>query len=70
MAGVHLTVVGNEMEAEVVCGLLRANGIECSYRQTNLAAGMADGSSSMAGPREVMVEEGDLDAAQELLAQN
>jgi hypothetical protein len=70
MAGVHLTVVANEIEAEVVCGLLRANGIECAYRTTNLAAGLADGSSSQAGPREILVDEQSFDAAQELLAQD
>ena len=38
VAAVTLTVVANEMEAEVICGSLRANGIECDYRKTNVAA--------------------------------
>ena len=34
-----LTVVGDELEAEALCGLLRVNGIECSYRRTDVSAG-------------------------------
>jgi hypothetical protein len=30
MAGVRLTVVGDEMEAEALCGMLCTNGIACS----------------------------------------
>jgi hypothetical protein len=41
MDAVTLTVVGDEMEAEALCGLLRTNGIECAYRRTNLSAGAA-----------------------------
>ena len=62
-----LTVVANEPEAEMVCGLLRANGIACMYRSTNLAAGMADASTAMGGPREVLVEETQLEDARKLL---
>jgi Putative prokaryotic signal transducing protein len=64
---VRLTVVANEMEAEMLCGLLRANGIACMSQRTNLAAGMADAGTSMAGPREILVEEDQLDAARQLL---
>src|SRR5438270_604288 len=38
MALVRLTVVTNELEAEMVCGLLRTNGIACSHRKTDFAA--------------------------------
>ena len=62
-----LTVVGDELEAETLCGLLRVNGIECDYRRTDLSAGRADGSSSMSGPTEILVNEADLEAARELL---
>jgi putative signal transducing protein len=64
---VALTVVANEPEAEMLCGMLRANGIACAYRTTNLAAGMADASAAMGGPREVIVEEEQLEEARKLL---
>jgi hypothetical protein len=65
---VTLTYVGNEMEAELLCGLLRTNGIECSYRRTDMSAGAAyGGGSSIAGPTEVLVHERDLAKARELL---
>jgi hypothetical protein len=40
---VALTMVRTEAEAEVLCGMLRANGIVCGYQQTNVGAGAADG---------------------------
>jgi hypothetical protein len=43
------------------------NGIDCSYRRTDVAAGRADGSSSMSGPTEILVNDADLEAARELL---
>jgi len=64
---VRLTVVGDELEAEMLCGLLRANGIACMSRRTNLAAGMADASSAIGGPREILVEEEQLEEARTLL---
>jgi hypothetical protein len=64
---VRLTVVGNELEAEMLCGLLRTNGIACMSRRTDLAAGMADASSAIGGPREILVEEEQLEAARKLL---
>ena len=67
MAAVKLTVVGDEMEAEMLCGLLRTNGIACEYRHTDMGAGGALGGISMAGPTEVMVNEEDLEAALKLL---
>jgi len=67
MGAVGLTVVGNEAEAGVVCGLLRANGLRCSYRQTNFGAGAADG-FPQGGPFEILVEESDLPEAKALLS--
>jgi len=64
---VGLTVVPSEPEAEILCGLLRANGIESSYRQTNLGAGAADG-LPRGGPLQVLVSQDDLDEARRLLA--
>ena len=70
MFGVRLTVVPDEMQAEVVCGLLRANGVACSYRKTDMAGaiGTYGGGYAIAGPTEILVDEGDLDEARKLLA--
>ena len=62
-----LTVVANEPEAEMLCGMLRANGIACMYRRTDLAAGMADASAAIGGPREILVEVEQLEQARRLL---
>jgi hypothetical protein len=67
VAEATLTVVAGETVAETLCGLLRANGIECFYRQTDYAAGAADGGASWVGPTEVVVNESDLEAARKLL---
>jgi hypothetical protein len=70
VVGVRLTIVPDEMQAEVVCGLLRANGIACSYRKTDTAAaiGTYGGGYAIAGPTEILVNPADLDAAKKLLA--
>jgi hypothetical protein len=62
-------VVVDEMEAEALCGLLRVNGIACSYRKTDISAaiGTYRGGFAIAGPTEVLVNERDLDAARNLL---
>ncbi len=67
MAAVRVAVVPDAVTAEVVCGLLRRNGIECFHRRTDVGAGAADGSSSSAGPTEVLVDEQDADAARAVL---
>ncbi len=41
----------------MVCGMLRANGIECSYRKTDIAAGAWTGGFARGGPVEILVEE-------------
>jgi Putative prokaryotic signal transducing protein len=64
---VPLTVVPNVYEAEMLCALLRTEGIACDDRPTNVGVGFADGWPS-AGPREILVEEAALDRARELLA--
>jgi hypothetical protein len=64
---VHLTVVPREAEAELLCALLRTEGIDCDHRPTNFAVGSMDGMPG-GGPREVVVAEGSLARAQELLA--
>jgi hypothetical protein len=63
---VVLTVVPEETEAELLCGLLRANGIECGYRDTDaIDSPIEDFIPS--GPREVLVHKADLEAARALL---
>ena len=61
-----LTVVPGETEAELLCGLLRANGIECGYRDTDAIDSPIEGFIP-SGPREVLVHEADLEAARALL---
>ncbi len=63
---VVLTIVPGETEAELLCGLLRSNGIECAYRDTaSIDSAIED--FIAAGPREVLVHEADLEAARALL---
>jgi hypothetical protein len=61
---VPLTVVANETEAEIICGELRAAGIECGHRP---AASSGMGTAFM-GPHEVLVGPDDLEAARDLVA--
>jgi len=72
MALVELTIVGSEMEADMLCGELRANGIECMYQATGLVAnqfGSAVASATFGAgvPTAVLVDERDLDRARALL---
>jgi hypothetical protein len=63
---VVLTVVSGEPEADIVCGLLRSAGIECSYRDTDtIELSLED--FIAAGPREILVREADLEAARAVL---
>jgi hypothetical protein len=64
--GVVLTVVSGEPEAEVLCGLLRSNGIECAYRDTEAIDSPLEDFTA-AGPREILVRASDLEAARDLL---
>ena len=64
---VHLTVVPSEYEAEILCALLRTEGLTCNQQPTNLAAGRMAGMPG-GGPREIVVAEQDLARAQEILA--
>ena len=63
---VVVTVVADENEAELACGLLRANGIRCAYRDTAAIDSPLEDFTA-AGPREILVHTDDLDAARELL---
>jgi Putative prokaryotic signal transducing protein len=66
---VVLEVVGSEPEAELICSLLRSEGIPCIQQKTNYAAGVGDGMSVIGGPREIVVHEENLAAAREVLQQ-
>jgi hypothetical protein len=59
-------VVGNLMEAETICGLLRTEGISCDHRQTDMGAGAGDAVGS-SGPREIVVARDDLESARQLV---
>jgi hypothetical protein len=60
--GVRLTIVPTEGEAEVICGLLRANGIRCGHREVELASQAFGGWWN-----EVLVPEDQLAEARELV---
>jgi len=64
--GVALMVVSDGPEADVVCGLLRSNGIDCAYRDTEAIDSPLEDFTA-AGPREILVRESDLEAARELV---
>ena len=64
--GVVLTVVSGEPEAEVVCGLLRSAGIDCTYRDTEAIDSPLEDFTA-AGPREILVPKADVEAARALL---
>ena len=64
---VVLTVVSSEPEAEVLCGLLQANGIDCGYRDTEAIDSPLEDFTA-AGPREILVPMSDLEAARAVIA--
>jgi hypothetical protein len=65
--GVVVTSVTGEMEADVVCGLLRSAGIECGHRVTETTDSPLEGLASD-GPREILVHENELEAARSVLS--
>jgi hypothetical protein len=64
---VRVTIVPNEVAADLVCAFLRAEGIRCAHRVTNMGAGGWDSVPNAGGPREVLVDPADLETAHELL---
>jgi hypothetical protein len=64
---VRLTVVANPVEAEMIRSLLSTEGIESIRKQTDFGAGTMDGFSG--GQQEILVEEKDVEAARELIAE-
>ena len=65
---VRVTIVPNEVAADLVCTFLRAEGIKCAHRVTNMGAGGWDGVPNAVGAREVLVDPADLEVAREALA--
>jgi hypothetical protein len=65
---VRVTIVPNEVAADLVCSFLRAEGIKCAHRVTNVTAGSLDGVPGMGGAREVVVADADAEAARAILA--
>jgi hypothetical protein len=65
--GVVVTTVSDEVEAEVVCGLLRSVGIDCGHRVTEATDSAFEG-LAFDGPREILVPENELEAARAVLA--
>ena len=54
---VRLTVVPDEGAAEALVGLLRSEGIDCFYRDTDVSATGIFGPSTFGGWREILVAE-------------
>ena len=63
--GVRLMIADTQGEADVVCSLLRANGIECGDRPAPELYPMRHG--GWGGRREILVREADLGTARELV---
>lgn len=67
---VRVTVIPGEPEAEVFCGLLRANGIKCAFRPTDEPDSAFEGFGGEGGNYEILVDPADLEDAQALLNEN
>jgi hypothetical protein len=65
---VAVKVAGSEPEAELLCSLLRSEGIECLSRLTNQGAGAGDGLGTT-GAHEIMVSRERAEEARELLSE-
>ena len=63
---VVLIRVSDEIQAEMFCGLLRSNGIQCGHRETQAIDSPLEDFTG-AGPREILVHADDLETARELL---
>lgn len=66
--GVVVSVVGDETEAELACGLLHSAGIKCAHRPTEAIDSPLEDFTATAGAREILVAEADVEAARELLS--
>lgn len=66
MASVRLTVVATQGEADMICALLRTEGIVCDDRAADGLG--AEPSGGFGGWHEVLVEAADLERARALIA--
>jgi hypothetical protein len=62
-----VAVVANELDADVVCGLLKANGIDC-WTQDTEAIDDPNEDFIESGPHEIVVARADEEAAKQVLA--
>ena len=62
---VPVTTVADELEADVVCGLLRSAGLECGFRGTTADDSAFEGIGG--GRVEILVHASDLETAREIL---
>jgi hypothetical protein len=67
VATARLTIVYDEIEAEMLCQVLREQGIECGHRRTDVSAGAWQVVPTVGGQREVFVDDADADAARKVL---
>ncbi len=66
MKSVRLTVVATQGEADMICSLLRTEGIVCGDRAADGLG--AEPGGGFGGWREVLVEKADLERARALIA--
>lgn len=65
---VVVAVAANQSEAEMLCSLLRSEGITCMPRLTNRGAGAGQG-WGVGGQHEILVTSKDAQAARKILRQ-
>jgi hypothetical protein len=61
-----IEVVASELEAVLVCAILRDAGVPCMHRVTNLGSGAMDGLTT-GGPRAIVVRPEDRDFARRVI---
>ena len=67
---VRVAVAANEMEADVICGLLRSEGIRCNHMLADgAAAGISEAGTSGFGARAILVAPDDAERANELISE-
>ena len=66
----RVATVPGEPVAEVLCGLLRANGIKCAHRPTTESDSAFEGFGGEGGIREILVDPADLEDAKALLEES
>jgi len=63
-----LEVVGSELDAVLVCSILRDGGVQCMHRVTNFGSGAMDG-LTIGGPREIVVHPEQLQLARRVICE-